>query len=69
MASKVQPAKPPKARPEKKEDIAIRLRRTRANMIGTEDEDHYWDCVDAAIEIERLRGLLERTACTETGEK
>jgi hypothetical protein len=24
-------------------------------MIGTEDEQHYWDCYDAAAEIERLR--------------
>ena len=36
-------------------DIATRLRQTRANMIGTEDEQHYWDCHDAAAEIERLR--------------
>jgi hypothetical protein len=36
-------------------DIARRLRQTRANMLGTEDEDHYWDCHEAAAEIERLR--------------
>ena len=36
-------------------DIATRLRQTRANMIGTDDEQHYWDCHDAAGEIERLR--------------
>jgi hypothetical protein len=24
-------------------------------MIGTDDEQHYWDCHDAATEIERLR--------------
>jgi hypothetical protein len=24
-------------------------------MIGTDDEQHYWDCHDAAAEIERLR--------------
>ena len=36
-------------------DIATRLRQTRANMIGTDDEQHYWDCYDAAAEIERLR--------------
>jgi len=36
-------------------DIATRLRQTRANMLGTEDEDHYWDCHAAADEIERLR--------------
>lgn len=39
-------------------DIATRLRQTRANMIGTEDEDHYWDCQDAADEIERQRKLI-----------
>ena len=37
------------------EDIVIRLRKTRANMIGTDDEPHYWDCHDAAAEIQRLR--------------
>lgn len=37
------------------EDIARRLRQTRADMIGTDDEDHYWDCHEAAGEIERLR--------------
>jgi hypothetical protein len=36
-------------------DIATRLRQTRANMLGTEDEQHYWDCHDGAAEIERLR--------------
>ena len=34
--------------------IVTRLRQTRADMIGTDDEDHYWDCHDAAAEIERL---------------
>jgi hypothetical protein len=24
-------------------------------MLGTDDEQHYWDCHDAAAEIERLR--------------
>jgi hypothetical protein len=24
-------------------------------MIGTDDEQHYWDCYDAAAAIERLR--------------
>ena len=38
-------------------DITTRLRQTRANMIGTDDEQHYWDCHDAAAEIERLRRL------------
>lgn len=36
-------------------DIVTRLRQTRADMIGTDDEQHYWDCHDAANEIERLR--------------
>jgi hypothetical protein len=36
-------------------DIARRLRQTRADMLGTADEDHYWDCHAAAHEIERLR--------------
>jgi hypothetical protein len=35
--------------------ITTRLRQTRANMLGTADEDHYWDCHAAAEEIERLR--------------
>ena len=35
--------------------ITTRLRQTRANMLGTADEDHYWDCHAAAAEIERLR--------------
>jgi hypothetical protein len=40
-------------------DTVTRLRQTRANMIGTEDEQHYFDCQEAAGEIERLRGDLE----------
>ena len=36
-------------------DIVKRLRQTRAEMIGTDDEQHYWDCHEAAAEIERLR--------------
>ena len=36
-------------------DIVTRLRQTRANMLGTDDEQHYFDCHDAAAEIERLR--------------
>ena len=35
--------------------ITTRLRQTRANMLGTADEDHYWDCHAAADEIDRLR--------------
>jgi len=36
-------------------DLAMRLRQARANMIGTDDESHYFDCHEAAAEIERLR--------------
>lgn len=39
-------------------DIVTRLRQTRADMIGTADEDHYWDVHDAAGEIEKLRALV-----------
>jgi hypothetical protein len=35
-------------------DIARRLRQTRANMLGTDDEQHYWDCHEAASHIELL---------------
>jgi hypothetical protein len=43
-------------------DIVERLRQTRADMIGTDDEQHYWDCHDAAAEIERLRLAIRRLA-------
>ena len=33
---------------------ASNLRRTRADMLGTDDEEHYSHCHDAATEIERL---------------
>lgn len=36
-------------------DITVRLRQCRADMLGTDDEPHYWDCHAAADEIERLR--------------
>jgi hypothetical protein len=36
-------------------DITTRLRQTRADMLGTDDEQHYFDCHEAAGEIERLR--------------
>lgn len=39
-------------------DITTRLRQTRANMLGTEDEQHYWDCHEAAAEIDRLRSIV-----------
>jgi predicted DNA binding protein len=31
-------------------------------MIGTDDENHYWDCHAAADEIERLREAIRRLA-------
>jgi hypothetical protein len=42
--------------------IVARLRQTRADMIGTDDEQHYWDSQDAANEIERLRLAIRRLA-------
>jgi hypothetical protein len=54
-------------------DLATRLRQTRADMLGTDDEDHYWACHEAAAEIQRLRlwGRLtadERRAVREAAE-
>lgn len=40
------------------DDIIVRLRQTRADMIGTDDCDHYFDCHDAANEIEKLRDRI-----------
>lgn len=48
------------------DDITKRLRQTRADMIGTDDEQHYWDCHDAATEIERLRLTDEERAAIQT---
>lgn len=42
-------------------DIVTRLRQARANMIGTDDEQHYFYCHEAAGEIERLRRLCRLT--------
>ena len=39
-------------------DIVKRLRRTRATMLGTDDEQHFSDCHEAADEIERLRHAM-----------
>jgi|688.fasta_scaffold755467_1 hypothetical protein len=39
----------------RKVDICDRLRLAPANLIGTDDEERYWVCHDAAREIERLR--------------
>jgi hypothetical protein len=48
--------------------ITTRLRQTRADMIGTDDEQHYWDCHDAAAEIDRLRlELSVQKSCTVAG--
>lgn len=43
-----------------KEDVVTRLRKTRANMLGTDDEEHYWDCHEAAEEILKLRNALRK---------
>lgn len=45
---------------EEKPDIVTRLRQTRANMIGTDDEEHYWDCHVAATMIEKLREQADK---------
>lgn len=37
-----------------------RLRQTRADMLGTLDEQHYWDCHDAALMLESLAESAER---------
>lgn len=37
---------------------AKNLRRTRADMLGTDDEEHYWECHDAADEIDRLQAVV-----------
>jgi hypothetical protein len=60
-------------------DVVTRLRQTRADMLGTEDEQHYWDCHDAASEIERLRltrderaaiaSVLNRLCCEMTDDE
>lgn len=41
---------------------ASNLYRTRANMLGTDDEEHYWQCHDAAKEIERQAFALKTIA-------
>ncbi len=39
------------------EDLIARLRQTRTNMLGTDDEQHYHDCHEAAdaLEAQALR--------------
>lgn len=41
------------------DDICRRLRCARASMLGTDDEDTYWACHDAADEIVRLRKQID----------
>jgi hypothetical protein len=41
------------------DDICRRLRQARASMLGTEDEDTFWACHDAAAEIMRLRKQID----------
>lgn len=36
-------------------DICVKLRQASAGMLGTDNEDTFWACHDAADEIERLR--------------
>jgi len=38
------------------------LRRTRADMIGTDDEEHYWECHEAADYIEELEAEVKELA-------
>lgn len=40
------------------DDLVRRLRSARASMLGTDDEDTYWACHDAANEIKELHELL-----------
>ena len=40
-------------------DITRRLLQTRADMLGTPDEDHYWDCHEAASHIELLEAAYK----------
>ena len=44
-------------------DLVRRLRSTRADMLGTDDEQHYWDCVKAANRIEELESGSCRFNC------
>lgn len=40
-------------------NIIERLRSTRADMLGTDDEEHYRDTHEAADEIERLQAQVK----------
>ena len=44
---------------------AKNLRRTRADMLGTDDEAHYLECHKAADEIERLWAALKDIVAAE----
>lgn len=50
-----------------KRDIVDRLQATRADMLGSEDEEHFRDCHDAVNEIRRLRAAIKPFA--EVGER
>ena len=41
-------------------DHVSNLRRTRADMLGTDDEEHYWECHRAADRIEQLEAELKK---------
>ena len=43
------------------------LRSTRADMLGTDDEAHYWECHKAADEIERLEAARKNWYCENCG--
>ena len=40
-------------------DHAKNLRSTRADMIGTDGEEHYWECHAAATRIDLLESALK----------
>jgi len=40
-------------------DHAKNLRRTRADMLGTDDEEHYWECYAAAGHIDDLEARIK----------
>jgi len=43
-------------------DHASNLRSTRADMLGTDDEGHYFDCHNAAVEIEHMQEVIDKVA-------
>jgi hypothetical protein len=40
------------------DDLISRLRQTRASMLGTDDERHYFDCHEAADALEVLEQII-----------